>query len=265
MSKIIQGKFKIVSNKKAGCDYYKMTISAREVVKAASPGQFVHLRCIEGNQPLLRRPFSFHRLNSDNFEILYEVVGQGTRLLTKRKKGEKIDVLGPLGNGFDVKGANIILVAGGMGVAPLFALAEHIVHSSQFIVHSKKKKLYVLIGARKKNHILCERDFRRLGTEVLVSTEDGSKGRRGLITDSLKSLLSTIDYRLSTIYACGPKEMLKELSNISARFNISAYGSLEENMACGVGACLGCAVETKRGYERICKEGPVFNLKDIKW
>lgn len=256
MSKIIQGKFKILSNKKAGCDYYKMTISAREIVKAASPGQFVHLRCIEGNQPLLRRPFSFHRLNSDNFEILYEVIGQGTRLLTKRKKGEKIDVLGPLGNGFDIKGSSIILVAGGMGVAPLFALAEELL--------KKKKNILLLLGARDKKHILCKNDFGRLGIEVKFATDDGSCGYKGLVTELLKKILRTKD-KPTTIYACGPKEMLKELSNISTCFNISAYGSLEENMACGVGACLGCAVETRQGYSRVCKEGPVFNLEDIKW
>ncbi len=269
---IIQGKFKILSNKKAGPDYFKMAIYAPGIARKAAPGQFVHLRCQNSAEPLLRRPFSFHRLSQNNFEILYKVVGRGTNLLAKRRKGDKIDVLGPLGNGFTTTHytlhatrSKIILVAGGMGVAPLLALAEHIVHNSQYTTHSKKGKLYVLIGASTKGHILCEKDFKKLGAEVLITTEDGSKGRKGLITAYLEVLLSTVNSQLSTVYACGPKAMLKEVARLSLRFGISAYASLEEDMACGVGACLGCAVKTTAGYKRVCKDGPVFNLREIKW
>ena len=265
MPKVAQGKFKILSNKKVGPDYYRMAISAPRIAKQASPGQFVHLRCQESLQPLLRRPFSFHRLNGSSFEILYKIVGQGTNLLAKRRKGDKIDILGPLGKGFVIAHSskliaqreNIILLAGGMGVAPLLALAEAL---------PNKKESIVLIGAKTKKEILCAKEFKKLGARVQLATDDGSLGYKGFITDLFKKiLLSTIDYKLSTIYACGPKPMLKEIARIGKRLPILAYGSLEENMACGVGACLGCAIQTKEGYKRVCKDGPIFNLQEIQW
>ena len=264
MSKIIQGNFRILSNKKVGRDYCKMAICAPRIAREAHPGQFVHLRCSDGIEPLLRRPFSFHRLNGGSFEILYKVIGQGTNLLAKKRKGDKIDILGPLGNGFDIQRTNeptnqrtTILVAGGMGVAPLVALAEKL---------ARRTKPTVLIGAKTKKEILCAKEFKKLGAKVQLATDDGSLGYKGIVTDLLKKiLLSTIDYKLSTIYACGPKPMLKEVVRIGQRLRISTYGSLEQNMACGLGACLGCAVETKTGYKRVCKDGPVFNLQEIQW
>ena len=270
MPKIIQGKFKILSNRKVGPHYFKMAILSPRIAKLARPGQFVHLRCQDSTKPLLRRPFSFHQLNKHNFEILYKIVGQGTNLLAKKHKGDTIDVLGPLGNGFDFKQTInsqqqiTILIAGGMGVAPLFALAERLAHSLKHI--TDRRRIVVLLGAKTKDAILCEKDFKRLGVQVRVAIDDGARGHKGPVTDLLKKLLlSTIDYRLSTIYACGPKVMLKELVRISRRFRMPAYASLEENMACGVGACLGCAINTKTGYQRVCKDGPVFNLNQIKW
>jgi dihydroorotate dehydrogenase electron transfer subunit len=263
---MLQGNFKILSNKKAGAEYFKMCVCAPEIARRAQPGQFIHLRCRNSTEPLLRRPFSFHRIHGDNFEVLYKVIGRGTNLLAKKQKGDKIDVLGPLGNGFNCQLPFIgyqlpvsILVAGGMGVAPLFALAENIVHSG-------KKRIYVLIGATAKKHLLCEKEFRNLGVKVLTATDDGSKGHKGFVTDLLKNLLlSTVNSELATIYTCGPKPMLEAVARIARRYHIAAQGSLEENMACGVGACCGCVVETKQGYRQVCNDGPVFNLQEIKW
>ncbi|MBU4140710.1 MAG: dihydroorotate dehydrogenase electron transfer subunit [Candidatus Omnitrophica bacterium] len=267
MPKIIQGKFKILYNKKAGPDYFKMAICAPGIAQKALPGQFVHLRCQNSVEPLLRRPFSFHRINRNNFEILYKVVGRGTNLLAKRRKGDKIDVLGPLGNGFTATRSKIILAAGGMGVAPLLALAEKL---------ADRKKIVVLLGAKTKGSVLCAGDFKKLGVKLQIATDDGSQGYKGLVTDLLKKLLllrathpptslGTGNAQRTTIYACGPKAMLKEIARISRRFRMPAYASLEEDMACGVGACLGCAVKTTAGYKRVCKDGPVFNLQEIKW
>lgn len=264
MPKIIQGKFKILSNKKAGPDYFKMTIRAPLIAKQARAGQFAHLRCDNGTGTLLRRPFSFHRINQNNFEILYKIVGRGTNLLAKKQKGDIIDVLGPLGNGFDTL-HNLILVAGGMGVAPLLALAEK---------SADRKKIAVLLGVKTKGSVLCAGDFKKLGVKLQIATDDGSQGYKGLVTDLLKKLLrarhpsaslGTGNAQRTTIYACGPKAMLKEIARISRRFRMPAYASLEEDMACGVGACLGCAVKTTAGYKRVCKDGPVFNLQEIKW
>ncbi len=243
-----------------------MTIHAPAIVRQANPGQFVHLRCLDSAEPLLRRPFSFHRLHRHSFELLYKVVGRGTKILAKKRKGETVDILGPLGNGFELKRDKTnksnaaILVAGGMGVAPLLALAEKLAH---------KNKIVVLLGARTKNALLAEQDFKRLGAEVRLATDDGSKGRKGLVSDLLNNLLRSIrstKYEVRcTIYACGPQEMLKAISRLSRRFKIASQGSLEENMACGLGACLGCAVRTKRAYRLVCKDGPVFDLQEIIW
>ncbi len=244
---------------------YHMVLEAPSVARAIKPGQFIHVRCSDSFEPLLRRPFSLHRKNGGRIEILYKVVGSGTEILSRRQSGEAVDVLGPLGNGFAPKLSTLnsqlstILVAGGMGVAPLVALAQEL---------SKKKtqKLRVLIGACSKSRILCEEEFRALGAEVSISTEDGSKGAKGLITDRLNFLLSTLNSQLSTIYACGPNAMLKALSRIANAKRIPCQVSLEERMACGVGACLGCPVKVKAGeYKMVCKDGPVFDAEEIAW
>lgn len=248
-----------------------MVIYAPGIAKEAKPGQFVHLRCQDSTEPFLRRPFSFHEINHKNFAILYRVIGQGTNLLAKKRKGDLIDVLGPLGNGFDITPATsdqrlaTILVAGGMGVAPLLALAERLSFSVERI--AERDKIIVLLGAKTKAAVLCEKDFRKLGLKVKIATDDGSKGYKGLVTDLLKKVLkgATSDQRRATIYACGPQPMFKELARISRGLRISVQASLEENMACGVGACLGCPVETKAGYKQVCKDGPIFNLREIQW
>lgn len=283
---MIQGNFKILSNKKAGPEYFKMSVSAPEIARKAEPGQFIHLRCSNSTEPLLRRPFSFHRIHGDNFEILYKVIGRGTNLLAKKQKGDKIDVLGPLGNGFDCQlpftGYQLpvaILVAGGMGVAPLFALAEKLVRSAGCM--ADRKRIVVLLGAKTKNEVLCAQDFRKLGVTVRIATDNGSRGHQGLVTDLLKQFLDAdSNTESTTVYACGPKPMLEAVARISRRYQVStgidppdsfkggvltAQGSLEENMACGVGACCGCVVKTKEGYRQVCKDGPVFNLQEIKW
>jgi dihydroorotate dehydrogenase electron transfer subunit len=269
MPKIIQGKFRILANKKVGRDYCKMLISAAPIAQVARPGQFIHLLCEDATDPLLRRPFSLHRFSRQNLQILYKIIGFGTNLLAKKQKGDKIDILGPLGNGFNIerpKGvpsasggkSKGILIAGGMGVAPLLALAERLAQDNDILV---------LIGARTSLELLCAKEFRRLGVRLKLATDNGSLGHKGPVTDLLNKLLSqsTIDYKLSTIYACGPNPMLKAVAVIAKRHKITAYGSLEERMACGMGACLGCAVKTRTGYQRVCKDGPVFNLDEIEW
>ncbi|MFH1995621.1 MAG: dihydroorotate dehydrogenase electron transfer subunit [Candidatus Omnitrophota bacterium] len=309
---------KILKNQQVGGDYRKMTLAAPAIARKIAPGQFVHVLCSNSAEPLLRRPFSMHRVshqspvtshqkkrkneNSGTIEILYEIVGKGTEILSKKRSGEFLDIIGPLGNGFFIpktvnrKPETSILIAGGMGVAPLVALAEGLVHSSKFIVHSKKKKreenIIVLIGAKTKNHILCEKDFKKLGAKVLVSTEDGSKGGKGLVTTQLDLSLSTMNYELSTIFACGPNPMLQAVSMLAAKYNIRCQVSLEGRMACGVGVCLGCPVKIKStvdspqsterklrkrdvsddgrrttddGYMMVCKDGPVFDADRIDW
>lgn len=257
--KVFQEKTKILANKKLAQDYFKLSLLSMRIPIAAVPGQFVQIRVSDAPFPFLRRPLGIHRIGSKRFEVLCKVVGRGTEILSQRKPGGYLDIIGPLGNGFDLKPKTYnlrpILVAGGMGVAPLVFLAEKLLN----------RKILILLGAKTKSEILCEGEFRRLGCKVEVSTDEGSKGFKGKVTELLRGLLSTMNNELSTIYACGPRPMLKEIATISKEHNIPAQVSLEEHMACGIGACLGCVVNTKEGFQRVCKEGPVFDSEEIIW
>ena len=253
-------KAKLIKNIEVAPKYYKIKLACSSIAKRARPGQFLEVKVSNTYEPLLRRPLGINRVNGASIEILYEVVGRGTEILSQRKPGEYLDVIGPLGNGFSLPSTinhqpSTILVAGGMGVAPLVFLAEKLA----------KGKGLVLIGAKTKRQILCEKEFKDFGFRVKVATDDGSRGFKGKVTDVLKHLLSTIDYRLSPIYGCGPRPMLKRIAQISGEYNIPAQISLEEHLACGIGACLGCVIDTKQGYKRVCKEGPVFNAQEIIW
>lgn len=263
-----QASVKIAYNKKISTEYSLCGIVAPRIASQAKPGQFLNIRINDTLEPLLRRPLSIHRVHGSIIELLFEVVGKGSKILSERKAGEILDVIGPLGNGFDCSILTTphsipILIAGGMGVAPLVFLAEKLQGVTRSPGHQVASA--VLIGAQTKKKILCAKEFKKLGCEVKIATDDGSQGFKGKVTDLLMSLLSTIDYRLSTIYACGPRPMLKAISRIATENNFSAQISLEEHMSCGVGACLGCAVNTRTGYQRVCAEGPVFDAGTIIW
>ena len=256
MPKILQLKnAKIISNTKVKDGYCKIVLQAPAIARRAKPGQFVEIKVSDTPEPLLRRPFSIHRVAGAHLEVLYAVVGKGTEILSQRKKGAHLDVIGPLGNGFTVEKGQAIIVAGGIGVAPLVFLAEKL----------HKDCPTVLIGAKAKSQILCEKEFKDLHCSVTIATDDGSRGFRGRVTGALENLLKTHNSRLTTLYACGPKPMLKEVSRIARAHKMRAQISLEEHMACGIGACLGCVVKTTQGYKRVCKEGPVFEAKAILW
>jgi len=260
--KNFQEKIKIIGKKNLGADYFKLTLACAKISRLAKPGQFVELKT-EADVPLLRRPLGVHRTAGDTFEVLCEIVGKGTELLSKKEPGDFLDVIGPLGSGFDyrsqgrqVTGSPVqILVAGGMGVAPLFFLAEKL----------SGHKVIVLIGARTKSRILCEGDFKKLGLKVKVATDDGSKGFKGKVTELLSREIAIRKLPAARIYACGPEPMLRAVAKLSKAHGIPAQVSLEAHMSCGFGACLGCAVNTKDGYKRVCQEGPVFRAEEIIW
>ncbi|MFA5388505.1 MAG: dihydroorotate dehydrogenase electron transfer subunit [Candidatus Omnitrophota bacterium] len=253
---------KILSNKKTGHAYYKMVIDAPYIARAAKPGQFVQIKCGENSGPLLRRPFSIHKVER-GIEILYEVVGIGTRILAGKRQGDFIDVLGPLGNGFSVPRAQglkprAIIIAGGIGAAPLVYLAEEL--------KKKKIKTIALIGAKTKNLILCEKDFKKAGAEVYISTDDGSYGCHGFVSKLFHKILKTSESKFMTVvYVCGPHGMLRCIADICKERNFECQLSLEERMACGIGACLGCVVNTISGNKLACKDGPVFNASELTW
>ena len=264
-----QVKAKVIRNRKVARDFYEMAVESSYLADNAKPGQFIEVRCSKALEPLLRRPLGVHRISKNVIWILYEIVGKGTGLLSQKRKGEYIDIIGPLGKGFDAPSPSekrAIIVAGGIGVAPLLALAGELVR--------KKIKTEVLIGAKQRSHVLCEKEFKAMGCSVKTATEDGSKGYRGLITDLLKNLLKDKKEARAAVYACGPDGMLKAVSHITEAAHLNCQVSLETHMACGVGVCLGCPVKIKTQYampnmqyeyKMVCKDGPVFNAGDIAW
>ncbi|MDD4878850.1 MAG: dihydroorotate dehydrogenase electron transfer subunit [Candidatus Omnitrophica bacterium] len=257
---MIQGTGKVISNRKIKPGYCLMAVKCQPIAKKAKPGQFLTIRCGDTDTPLLRRPFGFHRINASGFEILYEIKGKGTRFLSGLKPGGMIDLLGPLGNGFTVpKGRkNFIILAGGIGVAPLASLADA-------LAKIKSGKTYAILGARSRKNLLCVEHFGNIGIETIVATDDGSCGEKCFATDILNSFLSVKKDFRPVIFACGPRGMLKAAGRIAEKRGLECYVSLEENIACGVGACLGCAIKTGSGYKLVCKDGPVFNAKEVIW
>lgn len=265
--KAFQTKAKILRQARIKGSYWHCEISAARIADKAMPGQFVNIKVSATDDPLLRRPLSIHGVSAGKISILYEVVGRATEILSGRKSGELLDIIGPLGKGFDFKERTKkpILVCGGMGVAPLAFLAERLKG-----IGSKKGKgrIPVLLGAKTKDQLLCEDKFKRWGYDVRTSTDDGSAGFKGRITDLLKKLLEEnrkTGRPDSLIYACGPQAMLKNVAFLSRQYRLSAQLSLEEHMACGIGACCGCALRGKEGNLKVCNDGPVFDAERLVW
>jgi dihydroorotate dehydrogenase electron transfer subunit len=261
-------RLKVIHNVKAAPGHFRLGLSWR--TPEIEPGQFVMLKAgdaPDGCDPLLRRPFGIHKvlgrkragaLKGSAIEILYRVVGRGTRMLSGLAPGDTVDLMGPLGRGF-MPHAGLkrpVMVAGGMGIAPLYPLAERL------------KGGLLLYGARGRNEAALAKDFLTTGCELRIATEDGSAGVRGLATDLLDGALTPDD----VVYACGPAGMLKRVAGIAAREGARCYVSLERAMACGIGVCLGCAVaksayprDEERAYGMVCTDGPVFDARDVDW
>jgi dihydroorotate dehydrogenase electron transfer subunit len=258
----------VTDNVEVTRDYYLITLSPLKKIQIPDPGNFFMLSIDNGYDPLLKRPFSVHRCMGNNFQILYRVVGKGTSLLSNKKPGDVIEVIGPLGNAFPVRKGikNIILVAGGLGIAPIFALAEHLI-SPNPALKKRGAKLQLFYGARTKDELLCKNELASIGIDTIVSTDDGSVGYKGNIVNVLKRHLARHSSLVTrhSLFACGPEPMLTSLSQLAAKHNLKGFIALEQNMACGLGTCLGCTVLTKAGYKRVCKEGPVFPIGDIVW
>ena len=270
MSTILNIKVKILTKEEVAPNIYLMKLKAPEIAQDALPGQFIHIKCSTDNYPLLRRPISIHRIDKEKGEIyiLFQVVGEGTRLFSQRVIGDDLDIIGPIGNGFNIypESKKIMIVGGGIGVAPLLALGEESIRQGN--------EVRVLIGAQKKELVIGEENFRKLGAKVDVATDDGSYKHKGLVTDLLEGNIRE-GWLVDQIFACGPKLMLKKIVEISLDDHINCQVSLEERMACGIGACLGCVCkikikdkkENKIKYEfkRICVDGPVFEGSEVVW
>lgn len=275
----------IAANDRLGEGTWLMTIQWPGSAPEAKPGQFVGLRLGGGNDPLFRRPFSIlRRLPLPNgltgLQIAYQVVGRGTRMMTCKKPGDVLDVIGPSGNGFrrNSRRKVHVLLAGGIGAAGLYMLAEQL--------SSHDEKWCILLGARTKSALVLEHEFRALRGEVLAATEDGSQGFHGRVTDLLREFIGR-HARPSdcAMYACGPEPMYKELYPVCREFGLPTQVSVERRMMCGIGACLACVCKVSKsqivkrgdlshthiqldpekdfGYALVCKDGPVFDLEEV--
>jgi dihydroorotate dehydrogenase electron transfer subunit len=267
VEKMYQVSTKVLWNKTVGPAYFKLGLTCSEHYSTAKPGQFVMLRVGDRLSPLLRRPFSIHNviLNAgkvNGIEILYKVVGEGTELLSKCRTNDMLSILGPLGNGFLIPEAchRISIVAGGIGVAPMVFLASDLVKTG-----IDPGQCTVFIGGRSSDDLLCQDEFWSLGMKVRMTTDDGSAGDQCLVTHPFE--LAVKQEKPDMIYACGPLQMLQCIAAVAENFNLPCQISIEALMACGMGACLGCAVKPrgdKDKYLHACIDGPVFNSKAIQ-
>ena len=238
---------------------YSFTLEVGDMVTrhGLMAGQFLHIACGEGL--LLRRPISVCMVQEDEpcdtARIVFEVRGEGTQWLAQRQVGDKLNVLGPLGNGFAVApNDRLLLVGGGIGVPPLLGQAAF-----------TAKNATAVLGFRSADRAMLEEDYQDYCEAVYLCSDDGSLGRHGFVDAQLKDILEQ-DKDFTAVLACGPKPMLKNVAKVAARYGVPCQVSLEERMACGVGACLGCAVQMADGtMKHVCKDGPVFDAKEVDW
>ncbi len=241
-----QGLFTIIENEQLTATVWQMRLVG-DTSAITVPGQFVNI-LLEGK--FLRRPISVCDCEDDVLTLVYKVVGSGTEQMSRMERGQTLDILTGLGNGYDLDDAGDapLLLGGGVGVPPLYMLAKKLIEAG--------KKVSVVLGFNTADEIFYEEEFKALGCEVYVTTVDGTKGIKGFVTNAMENIAYT------HFYTCGPEPMLKAVWRAS---NTSGQLSFEERMGCGFGACMGCSCKTLTGYKRICKEGPVMRKEEILW
>ena len=267
---------RIKKNEELFSGYFLVDVEAEGIGRdktgrSAGPGQFYMLKVGLSTDPLLRRPLSLHRkLSDDSVRFLYRQAGRGTALLSRLIPGDEVDVLGPLGNGFPIPAGikHALIVGGGIGIAPLMALADY--------VSGERKDITAVafIGGRSREYVLGAEEFREKGIETFMATEDGSLGTMGLITHILDEYINEHKHKGTggwAIYSCGPHPMLISVAALAKKHGIKNYTSMESNMACGIGACMGCVIsvlDREHGssiYKKVCDDGPVFDAEDVVW
>ncbi|MCG7342807.1 dihydroorotate dehydrogenase electron transfer subunit [Sporosarcina sp. ACRSL] len=250
---IIQDRMKVTGQKKIAENIFELKLTGKLVGEINSPGQFVHIRVTDSFEPLLRRPISIASINEDKSEmtIIYRAEGRGTTLLSLKREGEEVDVLGPLGNGFPVHetlpGETAVLIGGGIGVPPLYELSKQLTAKGVKCIH--------VLGFQSAEVSFYEEAFKQLG-DTYIATVDGTKGTKGFVTN----VMETIGDDFSTYYSCGPMPMLNAVQ--SAYTGKKGFLSFEQRMGCGIGACFACVCETTektdKEYVKVCSDGPVF-------
>lgn len=247
----------INSNQKLSDEFYLLKFSAPDIAAEANPGQFLQIRVTQEHSPLLRRPFSIFDVQGNDVYILYKVVGKGTELLRRNKSGDELEVVGPLGNSFKIPSPTDLafLIGGGIGIAPLKFLAEELTRQNV--------ETLIFYGARNAEQLVGVNLFDDLRIELATDDGSGKFCFAGCVTDLFQAYIQNLDTENTVVYACGPFPMMEVVSILAKEHSIPCQLSLEEKMACGFGACLGCVVETVNGYKRVCVEGPVFDRDEL--
>lgn len=250
----------VFKNSALSATQFDITVAAPEIAAAAKPGQFVTVRC--GDALTLRRPISICDIQGEMLRLVFEIRGDGTRWLSNCAPGDTLDILGPLGHGtFPIddctQDAPVLLVGGGIGAPPMLYVAHNV------------PKAHAVLGFQTASKAILFDEFSECCEVVQLATDDGSLGAHGTVAGPISMLLEKYSY--SKILACGPKPMLRAISDMAKEHGIPCYVSMEERMGCGVGACLVCACKTrdkksgKEHYDHVCSNGPVFNAEDIVW
>ncbi|MGB9005456.1 MAG: dihydroorotate dehydrogenase electron transfer subunit [Candidatus Aminicenantales bacterium] len=258
---------RIISKESWG-SYFLFIVETPLVARRASPGQFVMVKVSDTTHPLLRRPLSIHNRNGKEIELFFKIAGEGTAILSRKKAGETLDIIGPLGKGFDlalaaengqVTAKAALAVGGGRGITPLLFLASELAAAG--------RPVKVLYGGRTVADLPLRDRFKTAGLDPACSTDDGSLGFKGLVTELLAKELKASP--AAAIYACGPEPMLRTIAGIAAAARIPAQLSLESQMGCGFGACWGCVKKIRRNGEeswvKVCEDGPVFPAEEVVW
>ena len=253
----------LIVHKKVWGEYCLLGFQAKKIANEAQPGQFIMIRPGNSLHPLLRRPISIHYVQNGLVEIFFQQSGIGTAILSQKEQGDFLDIIGPLGKGFrlesSLRGKNVALIGGGRGIAPLYFLAHRL--------RSLQASPHIFYGGKTRDDIPIEQRFATDNFEILLSTDDGSKGFKGFVTDLFRTSLQ--EFLPSRIFACGPESMMHKISRIAQERNIHAEFSLESIMGCGFGACWGCVrkikSDSKEEWMKICEEGPVFGGDEILW
>jgi dihydroorotate dehydrogenase electron transfer subunit len=243
--------------------YHLFRLEAPAIAAKARPGQFLMIKVSDTPFPLLRRPISIHSREKKTLEVFFQIAGLGTQILARKSEGETLDLIGPLGKGFDLGGhlkeTSACLVGGGRGIAPLYQLGR--------ALQIKGARVRVLYGGRSKADLPLRKRFREAGLDVRCSTDDGTLGFRGFVTELLEAEIKR--RRPDKIFVCGPDPMMKKTAEIALALGIPAQISLESMMGCGFGACWGCVKRIRKGdkgaWRKICEDGPVFRAEDIVW
>ncbi len=256
-----QEKTTVVEHHNFQGDYQILRLAAPTVGPLVKPGQFLHLQIPQMGDRILRRPFSIYKADAEGMSILYKPVGRGTESMRPLQVGDTVDIIGPLGNGYPelAEGKIPVLVAGGYGNAALYLKAKEL-----------PVKGVAFFGGRTAEDILCVDEFKALGWDVRPTTNDGSLGTEGLVTDAFDPWMQKQDVQSLELFVCGPNPMLKAMGDRAIEHNFTAWLSMDKNMACGVGACLTCVIKrnTDDGgwkWARCCKDGPVFESREIIW